>query len=266
MKRPLLRLLSALLILYVVVCLFLYFFQEKIIFHPHKLDKNYIFHFDRPFREITTQGADGKKISNVLFKTDSSRGLVFYLHGNAGSAAHWEYTAGVFNNLHYDVWMHDYRGYGKSEGEIKSENQLHEDAKNAYKNALQLYPENKIIVIGYSIGTGIAARLASEHHPRQLVLQAPYYNLTDLMKNRFPVIPTFILKYKLKTNQYLSQCKMPVILIHGDADEVIYYGSSLKLKSLFKPADTLITLKGQTHTGFPSNEDYLNAIRKILSR
>lgn len=266
MKRFFIRLFTALLALYVIVCTLLYYFQEKIIFHPHKLEKNYVFHFDRPFREITTDGAEGKKISNVLFKTDSSRGLVFYLHGNAGSATHWEYTADVFNKLHYEVWMHDYRGYGKSEGIIKSENQLHEDAQKAYEAALQLYPENKIIIIGYSIGTGIAARLASEHHPQQLVLQAPYYNLTDLMKKRFPLIPSFILKYKLETNKYLSKCTVPVTLIHGDADEVIYYGSSLKLKPLLKTTDTLIFLKNQGHVGFPGNEDYVHAIEKILSK
>jgi predicted esterase len=51
-----------------------------------------------------------------------------------------------------------------------------------------------------------------------------------MMKQHFSFIPTFILKYKLTTNEYLQNCKMPVVIFHGNEDEVIYYGYSLKLK------------------------------------
>jgi len=57
---------------------------------------------------------------------------------------------------------------------------------------------------------------------------------------------------------------MPVVIFHGDQDEVIYYGSSLKLKKLFKPADTLVTLHGQGHNGISDNPDYTAALQKII--
>jgi pimeloyl-ACP methyl ester carboxylesterase len=97
-----------------------------------------------------------------------------------------------------------------------------------------------------------------------LILQAPYYSLTDMMRQAYPIIPTFILKYKFETNKYLKRCKAPVVIFHGNQDEVIYYGSSLKLKPLFKKQDTLITLEGQSHNGMTDNEDYKAALRKIL--
>ena len=59
---------------------------------------------------------------------------------------------------------------------------------------------------------------------------------------------------------------MPIVLFHGDQDEVIYYGSSLKLQKLFKKQDTLITLAGQSHNGITENPDYKSALQKILSR
>ena len=97
-----------------------------------------------------------------------------------------------------------------------------------------------------------------------LILQAPYYSLKDMMQHNYPIIPTFILKYKFETNNYIRKCKAPVVIFHGDNDNIIYYGSSLKLKQLFKPSDTLIILKGQGHNGMSDNTDYLAKIQEIL--
>jgi pimeloyl-ACP methyl ester carboxylesterase len=127
-----------------------------------------------------------------------------------------------------------------------------------------MYDESKIIVLGYSIGSGPASKIAAENHPKLLILQAPYYNLPDLTNHIYPIIPTFILKYKFETNNFLPKCKMPVVIFHGDQDEIIYYGSSVKLKALMKAGDTLITLKGQGHNGMSSNSQYLREIKKIL--
>jgi len=57
---------------------------------------------------------------------------------------------------------------------------------------------------------------------------------------------------------------MPIVLIHGDQDEVIYYGSSLKLKELIKESDTLITIQGLGHNGMTHHADYVKAMGKIL--
>jgi pimeloyl-ACP methyl ester carboxylesterase len=200
----------------------------------------------------------------LLFKTDSAKGLVFYLHGNAGSLDNWGEVAKLYTGVHYNVFIIDYPGYGKSEGAIKSKNQLFEAIQTAYDEMTKRFHEDSIVVLGYSIGTGLAAHLAATNHPRLLILQAPYYSLTDMMRQTYPIIPTFLLKYKIQTNEYLKDCKMPVVICHGDQDEVIYYGSSLKLKSEFKTGDTLITLKGLGHNGMTDNPDYISAIKTIL--
>ena len=133
--------------------------------------------------------------------------------------------------------MLDYRGYGKSDGQVESEDQLHQDVRAAYDEMRKRYDEDKIVVLGYSLGSGPASKLAAENSPRLLILQAPYFSLKDVAKRSFPFIPVVLLKYKLETNRYITACKMPVVLIHGDQDEVIYYESSLKLKALLKPTD-----------------------------
>jgi pimeloyl-ACP methyl ester carboxylesterase len=266
MKKGLLKLLKILVGFYIVLCVLLYFFQEKLIFFPQHLDKNYKFEFGQKFEEINIKATDGKLINGLLFKAYNSKGLIFYLHGNAGSLSSWGEVAKTYTDLKYDVFIIDYRSYGKSEGEINGQNQLFEDNQIAYNELKKNYSEDKIIVLGYSIGTGLASKLASTNNPKLLILQAPYYNLTDMMKQRFSFIPTFILKYKFATNEYLKNCKMPVVIFHGNSDEVIYYGSSLKLKEEFKKQVTLITLNGQGHNGMSDNEEYKIELTKILTK
>lgn len=265
MKKPFLKIFTTLIILFFLLCGALFLFQEKLIFFPDKLDKEFKFSFDQKFEELNIRTEDNKTLNGVLFKADSSKGVIFYLHGNAGSLNTWGQVAKTYTDLDYDVFMIDYRGYGKSEGSISSQRQLIQDLQIAYVELKKRYPEDKIIILGYSIGTGPATKIASTNNPKLLILQAPYFSLSDMMKHYYPIIPTFLLKYKFETGRYIKDCKMPIVIFHGNNDEVIYYGSSLKLKELLKPQDTLITLKGQGHNGMTDNEEYKKEINRILN-
>lgn len=249
--------------MYIILCTLMYFLQEKMIFHPDKLAKDYKYDFKQGFKEWDIKTPDDI-LNGVLFKADSTKGVIFYLHGNAGSLATWGQVAKTYSPMHYDVYMIDYPGYGKSSGKIKSQDQLFNGIQTAYDSLKLHYPENNIIVLGYSIGTGPAAKIASANNPKLLILQAPYYSLTDMMKQNYPFVPTFLLKYKLETNEFVKACKSPIVIFHGDKDEVIDYKASLKLKELFKPNDKLITLAGQTHNGMGRNPQYLIELDKLL--
>ncbi len=264
MKKSILVILTVILTIYVILLGFLYFSQEKLIFFPEKLEKDYQFNFNQTFEEFNIKTSDNILLNGLLFKADSAKGLIFYLHGNAGSLKSWGEIAETYTNLNYDIFMLDYRGYGKSEGKISSQNQIYDDIQTVYDSIKTRYEENKIIVLGYSIGTGPATKLASTNNPKLLILQAPYFNLSDVMKHNYRIVPTFLLKYKFETNKYIKDCKMPITIFHGNKDEVIYYESSVKLQKLLKQTDTLITLKGQTHNGMSSNPEYLKELEKLL--
>jgi alpha-beta hydrolase superfamily lysophospholipase len=264
MKRIVIRTIKLLIVFYVLISIFLFFFQERLIFIPEKLPKDYKFDFTGNFEEINIKTTDNKSLNGVLFKADSSKGLIFYLHGNAGSINSWGEVEKTYTDLHYDVFLFDYRGYGKSEGSITGQEQIFQDVQLAYDEMKKRYAEDKIIVLGYSIRTGLAAKVASTNNPKMLILQAPYFNLTDMMRHTYPIIPTFLLKYKFQTNKFIKDCKMPVVIFHGDKDDVIYYESSVKLKKMFKEADRLITIHGQGHNGITYNPECKAEIEKIL--
>lgn len=260
----LLSILAFFLAAYIILCVGVFFYQEKLIFYPEKLPENYKFDFNGDFEEITVKAQDNKHLNSVLFKTQNPKGVIFYLHGNGGSIKGWGEVAQLYSSMHYDTFILDYRGYGKSEGTINGKIQLFSDIELAYKTLLKRYPESKIIILGYSVGTGLAAKLASEHHARLLILQAPYYSIEDEMGQKFSFLPKFLLKYNFETHNYLKTVESPVIIFHGDKDEVIHYKASLKLKNEFKKGDSLITLKGQYHNGITDNLDYQNSMKMVL--
>ncbi len=161
-------------IIYLVVCSILYFIQEKLIFFPEKLSKDYKYVFNQRFEEMNIKTGDAVMLNGLLFKADTSKGLIFYLHGNAGSLKSWGEIAKTYTDLGYDLFMLDYRGYGKSEGKINSEGELHKDIQTVYNELRSRYDEKKIIVLGYSMGTRVTAKLASSNSPNLGILQAPY--------------------------------------------------------------------------------------------
>ncbi|WP_210463582.1 alpha/beta hydrolase [Rufibacter roseolus] len=251
-------------LLYVALCGLLYFFQEKLIYFPVKYGKDYRFKFGQKFEEISIKIPDNLLLNALLFKAEKPKGVIYYLHGNAGSLASWGIVAEIYTDLQYDVFMLDYRGFGKSEGKIKSQEQFYQDVQTAYDLLKTRYDESQIIVLGYSIGTGPATKLAAENRPNRLILQAPYYSVTELMRRRLPIIPTFILKYKFETYQYLPKCTMPVVIFHCEQDEIIDYESSVKLHQWLKPTDKAIILKGQSHNGMSTHPQYMSEIRQVL--
>ena len=256
--------LGILLTLYLALCGALYVKQESLLFYPYRLPATYQFDFPGKFEERWTTAADGTRLHGLLFRVPNSKGLVFYLHGNGGALNTWGEAAAAYISLHYDVFLLDYRGYGKSGGHITSQAQLLADVQTAYRQLLPEYPERRTVILGYSVGTGLATWLAAQQHPRLLILQAPYFSMRDLATHLYPFVPGFLIRYPLPTNELIGRVRAPIVLFHGHRDAVIYYGSSLKLKALLKPSDKVILLPGAGHNGMTDNPQYRRELAKLL--
>lgn len=264
-KKTALRSLQILMCIYIGLCAFLYFYQEQLIFFPRQLSSDFKFSFEMAFEEIQIPVEEDATLSGLWFQQDSAKRLVFYLHGNGGALDGWGNLASMYLQFGYDIFLLDYRGYGKSTGSIYSKTQFFEDIQKAYNWAKTKYSAKKITVIGYSVGTGAAAYLAAKNSIKQLILQAPYYSLVDMMQQHYPIIPTFLLKYRFETYQYLPQVNAPITIFHGTQDAVIPYNSSTRLIELLKPRDQLITLPNIGHNGMNNNPKYLSELAKLLN-
>lgn len=248
---------------FILITAGIYFFQERLIFFPEALLSDFQFDFEHDFDEVNYKVSDGVIINALHFKSKDPKGIILYAHGNAGSLSNWGDVSDIFLNYNYDLLIYDYRGYGKSGGNISEQN-LYHDANVIYGELMKSYNENNIIVYGRSIGTGIASKVASEHNPRHLILESPYYNLPDLAKKIFPFIPSFLLRYQFRNDQMIGAVKCPVTIFHGTFDEVIYFGSSLKLEKLMKVKDKIIPIVGGRHNDLANFEIYHQELANIL--
>nr|WP_314469285.1 alpha/beta fold hydrolase [uncultured Campylobacter sp.] len=255
--KTIFRLCVIFLVVYVAVLALLYFFQERLIFFPSKLEPNHDFSFDQPFEEIRldangawisglkflAQSRDGRQIySDANGERKAKNGAVIFFHGNAGNLQGWGGYARFFTDLGYDFYLFDYRGYGKSGGEISSQEQLYADADAMMQAVLREYDAGEVAAVGYSVGSGLAARAAQKYGAKRLVLIAPYFSLEELAREKMPFVPKFLIKYKIPTFEFVEGFSGPVTIFHGEHDELIGVDNSRRLFKFLKPGDKIYEL------------------------
>jgi pimeloyl-ACP methyl ester carboxylesterase len=231
---------------FLLVGVFIYFFQERLIFFPSRLSEDHIFRFDGNFEEMDFYPEENIRINALLFHGDPGRDVVFYVHGNAGNLDGWGMVADQFTPHGLSVLIYDFRGYGKSTGSI-SEKSLYKDALHIYDFLASQYGEQHIIVYGRSIGTGIASYVAAHRKPRKLFLESPYCSIPDLAGQLMPILPKVMVRYKFSNYAHLKLVGCPVIVIHGNRDEVIPVSQSKKLQPLLKDNDSFYVIEGGRH-------------------
>ena len=266
--KTLRKVITYLLIIYVLLVAIAVFFQEKFLFRNTQIAVDYQYEFKDDFEEMWFTPEENVRLNALYFGTDSSKrkGLVVYFHGNADDLRRWGKHAIDFTKNNYDILMVDYRQFGKSTGEL-SEKALHADAHYVYEWAKKRFPENQIIIYGRSLGTGIATKLASENSPKMLLLETPYVSLGDVASSYFPLIPYHsILKYQFRTDLIIKQLHCPIHFFHGTKDAVVPYKSSLKLAELLnkKPSEIMTTIPDGEHKNLGEFQEYHKALEKLL--
>jgi len=154
-----------------------------------------------------------------------------------------------FTQFGYEVWMMDYPTFGKSSG-VLNEDMLYIETLEVYKMVRAAhYPPDSIIIYGKSLGTGIAAQLASVRDCKRLILESPYYSIENLVAHFCWMYPVnWMLHYKIPTYQYLKKVSAPICIFHGTDDNIISFSNAEKLKKeVFKPGDELIAVEGGHH-------------------
>lgn len=207
-------------LLYAAVLLWVYLRQENLLFFPEPLPSNHRFKLETDVHELSVP-VPGATLSVLQLRLPAPQGVVFFLHGNAGNLDTWFVNTALYREMNYDLVMLDYRGYGKSTGRIQSEAQLHADVDAVWAAVANRYQGLPPVVIGRSLGTALAARWASEHQPALTVLVSPYCSMADMAKEHYPLVPHFLLRYPLNTCEFAAQVKTPLLLIHGEKDDLI---------------------------------------------
>jgi pimeloyl-ACP methyl ester carboxylesterase len=248
---------------------YLWFRQERLLFEPDPLAHDDPICNDGDTREYFID-VPGARLSVAHLLCPNPRGVFFFLHGNSGNLKKWFVELDAFRQANFDVVMFDYRGFGKSSGEIASEDQLRADVRAVWDHVAPAYVGKRVVISGQSLGTGLAAGLSSQlcsqgHAPDLTMLVSPYSSMRALAAELYPWVPSQVLRYPLHTLEHAAKLLGPVMLIHGERDELIPISHSEKLCSAMRSAQ-LLRVTGAGHSDVHQFPSVRKALQAALGR
>jgi alpha-beta hydrolase superfamily lysophospholipase len=254
----------ALLLAYATLLGALWLWQEKLLFHPRTLPAEHRFNAGADVHEVFID-VPGARLNALHLRLSDPDGVVFYLHGNAGHLQSWFVNTDLYRRANLDLFMLDYRGFGKSSAHIESEAQLHADVRAAWVHIAAKYEGRHRVFVGRSLGTGLAATLAVEVQPELTLLISPYQSIASLAGEIYPWVPGALLRYPLRTDLVLPGIEGPVLLLHGDRDTTIPVEHSRRLLAAV-PTARLAVIEGAGHNDLQAFDAYRQALAEALTQ
>ena len=266
-KKLVFRWIKILLAIYALVGIALYYLQNALLFHPEPVGLNTKYDLKLPYQEVNVPYSSNSNLNIIQFPAgNNTKGVVLYFHGNRKNISYYARFAPEFIRNGYEVWMMDYPGYGKSTGEF-AEQRIYDWALQVYKLSRVRYSPDSIIIYGKSMGTGIAAQLASVRDAKRLILETPYYSLPSIVSQYAPIYPVNqMIHLKIPTYQYLQKVTAPITIFHGTSDGVIRHSNASRLKPFLKSGDEFISIEGGGHNDLHEYKLFQQKLDSVLNR
>jgi len=224
LRRVALGLVAFVLGVYVAIVILLFIQQRQLLFpaglEPPSLERAGLVGLMEPVRIVT---ADGLTLLSWYHRPPTAGGpLVILFHGNGGTIEIRAAKAKAYIDAGFGMLLVEYRGYGGNPGS-PSEAGLYADGRAALAFATaQGVASNRWILIGESLGTGVAVQMAVENHVSALVLQAPYTSVADVAQSDFPWLPVrWLVRDRFDSADKIARIGVPLFIVEGERDEVI---------------------------------------------
>jgi fermentation-respiration switch protein FrsA (DUF1100 family) len=208
--------------------------------------------------------ADGEKVIAWHVPAKPGHPVVLYFHGNG------DYLAGFFGRFHdliadgIGIVALSYRGYAGSSGQ-PSEQGLLSDAAATYAFTAARYGADRIIVWGFSLGTGVAVALAAEQPVARLILEAPYTSIVDVAASGFPFVPVrWFLRDRFPSDQRIARMTAPLLIMHGTDDATIPIRFGERLFALAHEPKQFVKFPGGGHADL-DNFGALKVARQFIN-
>ena len=248
------RFVAIVLLLYGAACVALFSFQRSLIYFPQPSA------FDTPSTTLTLPVPGAELVVSV--RAHAGQKALIYFGGNAEDVSrNLSSFSGSFPD--YAIYMLHYRGYGGSSGKA-SEEMLHADAQALFDKVHAQHPN--IDVVGRSLGSGVAIRLASQRPVSRLVLVTPFDSIQEIAAREFPYFPVrWLLTDKFESWRYAPTIRTPTLLIVAEFDEVIPRANTERLNAAFaNGVASLVIIPGAGHNTISSTVQYLDTMRAAL--
>jgi len=221
-----------------------------------------------PFEEISFATSDRVQLHG-WFVPGEKEATWLWFHGNAGNISHrLENLKLLHDELGVSVFLFDYRGYGRSEGTPSEEGTYRDgEAALAYLRSREDVNPDRIVYFGRSLGAGIAVELAISHPPFALILESPVPSIPELARRHYPFLPVWpLLRTKYDSLAKIEKVAVPLLVLHGDRDDVVPFGAGRKLFEAANEPKQFYTIRGAGHndTYLVGGEEYFGALRRFM--
>ena len=251
---------------YVSLTFLLYLFQNRLIFLPTSTvvaTPNALGLAYEPVQLIT---ADNVQITGWFVPADEAQFTLLFFHGNAGNISHRLDTVDLYHRLGFNLLIIDYRGYGQSEGR-PTEHGTYLDAQAAWHYLTedrQLAPE-QIIIVGRSLGGGVATWLALHQPAGALVLESTFTSIPDMAARQFPFLPVRSLaRIQYDTLGRLPNVSIPILVVHSPNDEVIPYSHGQQIFAAAPDPKQFLEIRGGHNDGFIISQEIYGSTFKAF--
>jgi uncharacterized protein len=220
-------------------------FERSRVFRPRPDIESTPAQFQLRFQDVQFVSEDGTSLHGWWIPAKTAWGTVVYCHGNSGNVGTFAHYAPEFVRRGFNLFLWDYRGYGRSDGH-PSEEGIAADARAAYDVAAELSPSLPIVVYGLSLGGAVASRLATERPAAGLVVEAGFVSLEDMARRQYPRFPM----HRLMSMSFDSAASvaalegMPKLIGHSIHDEVVPFQSARLLHGAAAAPATFAILEG----------------------
>ncbi len=220
-----------------------------------------------PFEDIQFASADGTKLHGWYCKCEKPQGIVLYAHGNGQNlATRARLLRELLTRVQVSVFIFDYRGYGRSEGQPTIDGAL-ADARAARIKLCELasVKDSELLLMGDSLGGAFMVQLAAESAPRGLVLQSTFSSLRDTAKFLFPSLYAVVNSKTLDSATRIKAYSGPLFQSHGDQDTIVPFELGERLFRAANEPKTFFAVQNAGHNNWLTN-DYLAALSKFISK
>lgn len=263
----------AFIVLLILLFIGLRWFEHAIAFHPTRYDGSAAWNLPVGAQDVWLTTADGVRLHGWFFEAEREPGwaTVIYFHGNGGNLSNVRWVGERLADRGLNVLLLDYRGYGKSEGRLDGELGLYTDGDAGYDFVTKNrgVSGSKVVLYGQSLGTAVAADLASRKSCGAVIMESGFSSSSDLASNLFPWLPSrlhFLAKNRFDSARKLARTGCPVLITHGDPDEVIPTEQARRLFDAANEPKKLLIFPGAGHNVFGSLGDpYLDMVVEFLS-
>jgi fermentation-respiration switch protein FrsA (DUF1100 family) len=242
--------------------------ERRMAFFPTRGEEETPRHHELAFESATLSTDDGEQLNAWLIPAERPRALVVYFHGNGGNLSVWLPVLSGIVRQGYSVAAIDYRGYGKSTGQ-PSEQGLYRDVDAALAWSARLQSRDVPTVYwGRSLGTAVAAYAATKGRPDGLILESGFPDARSLIRDsKMLTVLAALSSYRFPTAQFAKRAGCPVLVMHGDRDEVIAFRQGRALYEALDEPKQFEVLPGGTHNEPvpPDSRRYWAAIDEFIS-